>query len=251
MSHMEAEKVVLISGGTSGIGLACAADLLGKGWKAAINGRDADRGDRALRQLSEKGDVCYIPGDVSHEADCQTIVDKTIARFGRIDGLITSAGVYREGLIDDETYTSVLDMFSINVFGTIFLCKSALPEIRRQKGAIVTIGSDAGLQGNISCSIYGATKGAIVSFTKSLALEEAPHEVRVNCICPGDVATPMLKRQIELDPDLSEKSIQAQYPLYRIATAEEIAHVAAFLLSPEASYVTAAAWPVDGGLTSW
>lgn len=248
---MTGEKVVLISGGTSGIGLACAELLLKRGWCTIINGRNPERGENALRQLSGLGDAAFVAGDVSIESGCRDIVSAAVAKFGRLDGLITSAGFYGEKLLEEITYEEAKKMFDTNICGTMFLCKYALPEIRKQQGAIVTIGSDAGLQGNIACSVYSASKGAVVAFTKSLALEEAPHNVRVNCVCPGDVATPLLERQMEENPALSEDSIKEQYPLYRIAKAEEIANVIAFLLSDEASYVTAASWAVDGGLTSW
>ena len=109
------------------------------------------------------------------------------------------------------------------------------------------VSSDAGLQGNVGCSVYSATKGAVVSFCKSLALELAPHGVRVNCVCPGDVKTPLLSRQMAANPDETRQ----QYPLYRLAEASEVGEVIVFLLSQAASYMTATAVPVDGGLTSW
>ncbi|WP_150824627.1 SDR family NAD(P)-dependent oxidoreductase, partial [Megasphaera sp. DJF_B143] len=127
----------------------------------------------------------------------------------------------------------------------------ALEPLKKNQGSIVMVSSDAGLQGNIGCSVYSATKGAVVSFCKSLALELAPHDVRVNCVCPGDVKTPLLSRQMEANPDETEESLRQQYPLYRLAEASEVGQVIVFLLSREASYMTATAVPVDGGLTSW
>ena len=248
---MDQRKTALISGGTSGIGLACASVLMERGWNVVINGRDAARCKAALASLHADGTAAFVAGDVSAEAACEKIVNEAVQVFGRLDGLVTSAGIYGENLIDDVSAEEVYRLFSINVYGTMFLCKYALPYLRKSKGAIVTIGSDAGLQGNIACSAYCATKGAVVSFTRALALEEAPHDVRANCICPGDVATPLLEQQMKDNPALSEDTIKEQYPLYRIARASEIAKVVAFLLSDDASYVTAASWPVDGGLTSW
>ena len=123
--------------------------------------------------------------------------------------------------------------------------------MKKTSGSIVTVSSDAGLQGNVACSIYGATKGAVVAFTKSLALEAAPHQVRVNCVCPGDVDTPLLEKQLQRDPSLTRKALQEQYPLYRLAKPEEVGRSIAFLLSEDASFITASALSVDGGLTSW
>ena len=109
--------------------------------------------------------------------------------FGGVSALVTAAGYYEEELLADVTEAAFDEMFGTNVKGTVFLCQAALPYLRATKGSIVTVASDAGLQGNVACSVYGASKGAVVSFTKSLSLEMAPHNVRVNCVCPGDVDT--------------------------------------------------------------
>ena len=245
-------KTVFISGGTSGIGLATAEILLAQGWQAAICGRSEERGHRALQYLSQKGyTALYIAGDVSRDSDCQQMMTETIHHFGQLNGLVTSAGYYEEELLENTTPQQVEQLFAVNVYGTISLCRYALPYLKKSHGSIVTVSSDAGLQGNIACSIYGAAKGAIVAFTKSLALETAPHQVRVNCVCPGDVDTPLLEKQLQADPTLTRQALQEHYPLYRLAKPEEIGNSIAFLLSDAASFITAAALPVDGGLTSW
>lgn len=245
-------KTAYISGGTSGIGLATAEILLAKGWQVAIGGRHEQKGQEALQYLSQKGyTAVYVAGDVSKDEDCRQMIAKTVQRFGRLDGLVTSAGYYEEELLENTTPQQVKQLFSVNVYGTISLCRYALPYLKKSCGSIVTVSSDAGLQGNVACSIYGATKGAIVAFTKSLALEAAPHQVRVNCVCPGDVDTPLLEKQLQKDPTLTRQSIKEQYPLYRLAKPEEIGRSIAFLLSNDASFITAAALSVDGGLTSW
>ena len=122
-------------------------------------------------------------------------------------------------------------------------------------GSIVTISSDAGLQGNVACTVYGASKGAVVSFTKSLSLEMAPHRVRVNCVCPGDVDTSLVAKQLANEPSgdivKAKEEMALHYPLGRIAQPREVGEVIAFLISEKASFVTGAAWTVDGGLTSW
>ena len=245
-------KTACISGGTSGIGLATAEILLAKGWQVAICSRHEKKGREALQYLSQKGYTAfYIAGDVSKDSDCQRIIAQTIRQFGRLDGLVTSAGYYEEELLENTTPQQVERLFAVNVYGTISLCRYAMPHLKKSRGSIVTVSSDAGLQGNVACSIYGATKGAVVAFTKSLALEAAPHQVRVNCVCPGDVDTPLLEKQLQEDPSLTRQSLQEQYPLYRLAKPEEIGHSIAFLLSDDASFITATALSVDGGLTSW
>ena len=168
--------------------------------------------------------------------------------------VVTAAGYYEEELLADVSESAFDEMFGTNVKGTVFLCQAALPYLRQVKGSIVTVSSDAGLQGNVACSVYGASKGAIVSFTKSLSLEMAPHEVRVNCVCPGDVDTSLVDKQIaqsHQDAEQAKEEMGQHYPLGRIAKPHEIGEVIAFLISSKASFVTGAAWTIDGGLTSW
>ena len=248
MPHKSDVQVALISGGTSGIGFATAKLLLKEGWCVVINGRNEKSGQKAktkLRRYSSK--VQYIQGDVSKLEDCQRIVKETVDVFGGVSALVTAAGYYEEEAAFDE-------MFGTNVKGTVFLCQAALPYLRSAKGSIVTVASDAGLQGNVACSVYGASKGAVVSFTKSLSLEMAPHGVRVNCVCPGDVDTSLVDKQIantHQDKATAKAEMGQHYPLGRIGKPHEIGEVIVFLLSNKASFVTGAAWTIDGGLTSW
>ncbi|MBP6923457.1 MAG: SDR family oxidoreductase [Veillonella sp.] len=255
MPHKTDMQVALISGGTSGIGMATAELLLKQGWCVVINGRHEKDGQRAalkLRRFSSK--VRFVAGDVSKVDDCKRIVKQTVDMFGDISALVTAAGYYEEELLVDVTEQSFDEMFGTNVKGTVFLCQAALPYIRNTKGSIVTVSSDAGLQGNVACSVYGASKGAVVSFTKSLSLEMAPHGVRVNCVCPGDVDTSLVDKQIaqtNQDAEQAKEDMGQHYPLGRIGKPHEIGEVIAFLLSSKASFVTGAAWTIDGGLTSW
>lgn len=255
MPHKTDMQVALISGGTSGIGMATAELLLKQGWCVVINGRHEKDGQRAalkLRRFSSK--VRFVVGDVSKVDDCKRIVKQTVDMFGDISALVTAAGYYEEELLVDVTEQSFDEMFGTNVKGTVFLCQAALPYIRNTKGSIVTVSSDAGLQGNVACSVYGASKGAVVSFTKSLSLEMAPHGVRVNCVCPGDVDTSLVDKQIaqtNQDAEQAKEEMGQHYPLGRIGKPHEIGEVIAFLLSSKASFVTGAAWTIDGGLTSW
>lgn len=255
MPSMSDNQVALISGGTSGIGFATAQLLLKEGWSVAINGRNERDGQEAvvkLRRLSSR--VRFVQGDVSKVMNCRRIVEETVRLFGTVNALVTAAGFYEEELLDNVTEQAFDEMIGTNVKGTVFLCQATAPYLRRNHGSIVTISSDAGLQGNVACSVYGASKGAIVSFTKSLALEMAPHSVRVNCVCPGDVETSLVAKQLAHSEQPFEEAMEEMamhYPLGRIAKPHEIGEVIAFLLSEKASFVTGAAWTIDGGLTSW
>lgn len=248
-----AGKVVLITGGTSGIGQAAARLFLDAGAKVAVVGRSVDRGEAAVRNFAaEDGRLMYLPGDVSSVTECERLAAECVKRFGRIDALVNSAGFYMEKPILEMTEAEFDTIMAVNVKGTYFMAKASVPELLRTRGSMVNVSSDAGINGNCGCSAYCASKGAVTVFTKALALELAPFGVRVNCVCPGDVATPMLDRQLNLqgNPEEHRREMNSLYPIGRIGTAEEVAGVILFLSSEAASFVTGAAWSVDGGLTS-
>lgn len=247
------QQAVLITGGTSGIGLAAARLFLEDGAGVMLMGRSAERGRQALAELQEFAqDVCFQQGDVGQVGDCQRAVEAAAERFGRLDVLVNSAGIYFERAIEDMTEQDFDEIMTTNVKGSYFMAKYAVPVLKKQGGSIVNVSSDAGLQGNYLCSAYCASKGALTIFTKALALELAPWRVRVNCICPGDIATPLTEKQLQEAPDRQAalREMSSVYPLGRIGTAEEAAAVIRFLASEQAAFVTGAAWSVDGGITA-
>ena len=247
-----AGKTALISGGTSGIGLAAAEILVAGGGNAVLMGRDERRGLDALYMLKEPARTRFIAGDVRQRVQCRFVVEETVRIFGALDILINAAGIYAEGAIEDLSEDMLQDIFFTNVHGVFYLTQEALPYLRQTRGNIVQVASDAGLHGNYFCAAYAATKGAIIAFTRSLALELAYDDVRVNAVAPADVLTPLTEQQFSplLPREEQLREMAAHYPLGRIGTPEEAAAVILFLASPAASWVTGSVYRVDGGLTA-
>ena len=252
MAEVE-KKAVLITGGTSGIGLAAAELFLQAGWQVAVMGRDAGKGREALAYLGKTaGKAVYWQGDVSNTEDCRRVVAETARQFGRLDALINSAGIYFERAIEDVDDAAFDRMLSVNLKGTYFMTKYAVSIMKKQgSGCIVNVSSDAGLQGNMLCSTYCASKGAVNMFTKAMALELGPFGIRINAVCPGDVLTPLTEAQLAQYPDREQAlgEMGSVYPLGRIAAPAEVASVIKFLCSREAGFVNGALWSIDGGLT--
>lgn len=235
-------KTAIITGGTSGIGLATAKLFSLNNFNVTIVGRDEVKAQQAIKFLNST-QVHYVIADVRLISDCQ----KVFANVESLDVLVNSAGVYSEGAITDvegEEFQRVIDT---NLKGTFFMCQSAINALKQTKGSIINIASDAGIKGNYFCSLYSASKGAIISFTKSLALELSTIPIRVNCVAPGDVLTPMTENQIKLSGETIE-DLASIYPLKRIATAEEVAESIYFLST--AQFITGTILSVDGGLTA-
>lgn len=242
----DTRNLVLISGGTSGIGLAAAKVLSRDGYEPILLGRDEARGRAALRAVSGSH---FIRCDVTKTEECNAAAEAA-SRLGKIHGLVLSAGIYGEQLLENTTDADIEEFFSVNVFGAMKLARAVIPRMRGAKGSIVSVASDAALEGNVQCSLYSATKGALTSFTRSLALELAVDEIRANVVCPGDVDTPLLERQLAAYGG-SREEMAEWYPLGRIAKASEVGEVIAFLISERSSFMTGAVIPVDGGLTDW
>ena len=183
-------KRVVISGGTSGIGLAVAKTLLEDGAEVWLLARH-ERPELMARLQSAYADkVHFIACDVAKVNDCKAAAAE-IKKHGSVDFLVNSAGIYSEQRVEMLTEAEFDGIFNVNVKGTVFLTQALLPHFAAA-GAVVNVASDAGISGNYGCAAYCASKGAVVAFTRALALDTAPR-LRVNCVCPADIATPLLE----------------------------------------------------------
>ncbi len=245
----------VISGGTSGIGLEVARRLLLDGAQVYILGRSRLRGAQAVTYLKQEtgADAVYISCDVSRQKRCAEAIAKISAcekgQDCQIDILVNSAGVYKEQRLEQLTEQDFAFMMGVNVQGTMLLTQAALPYLH-SGSCVVNVASDAGINGNYGCPLYCASKGAVVALTRALALDLAP-AVRVNCVCPADVDTPLLAKQlVDADGGYTLADMATSYPLQRVAAAGEVAHVICSIASPANSFMTGSIVTVDGGLTA-
>lgn len=244
--------VALVTGGGSGIGLATAKMLLESGAKVMITGRDASKLKAASEQLNYPPEkLRTTSGDVSSEGYANKIVRDTISAFGRLDILINNAGVFQSAsLLDmsEEDFDYVVD---INLKGTWFMCKFAARALIQTAGSIVNVSSLLAMQSwpGTPSSAYSASKGGVLALTRALAVELAPHKVRVNTVLPALVNTPMLENLLghENADKILEKSKQI-YPLGRAGEPEDVARTIVFLSDPRNTWITGAEFKVDGGV---
>ncbi len=249
-------KVALITGGTSGIGAATAHVFAREGAKVAITGRRCDLGEAVVAQIGQAGgEAIFIAADVTRAEDCRRSIDETIAAYGRIDILFNNAGVVTKGALEETSEEDWARTFDVNVKGVYLMTKSVLPIMREQgKGVIVNNASDWGIVGGPGYTAYSASKGAIVLLTKSVALEVARDNIRVNAICPGDTYVERWHTdERRADASSIEEELQAMgedLPIGRVGTVKEIANAVLFLASDESSFMTGATLIVDGGNTA-
>ncbi len=250
-------KVALITGGNRGIGLATARLFLQEGARVVISGRDADVGRTALTQLHNDfpaENALFMPGDVTHAATCQQLVDETVRHLGRLDILFNNAGIILRNRNVEATTEDEWDAtMNTNVKSIYLLSRAALPHLRAAGGgSIVNTSSYLGLVGTTGLAAYAASKGAIINLTRAMGLDHARENIRVNCICPGSVDTDMIQAAWRDYGDFDEAAHlwASKHPMQRIATPQEIANVVLFLASDDSSFVTGVAVPIDGGITA-
>jgi len=245
------DKVALITGGTSGIGEAAALLFASEGASVAITGRNEKRGHAVMAKILEKGGkAIFLRADVRRAAECHRAVEETVRAFGRLDILFNNAGVFYFHTVVDCTEEEWDLQLDVNLKGTFLMSKFALPHMVRQgKGVIINNSSGWGIAGGDSAVAYCASKGGVVLLTKAMAIDHARQGVRVNCICPGDVDTPMLPEDARLRGLNWDAYLAgcADRPMGRIGTVDEIARAVLFLATDDSSFMTGAALVVDGG----
>jgi NAD(P)-dependent dehydrogenase (short-subunit alcohol dehydrogenase family) len=245
-------KVVIVTGGSYGIGRAAAIGFAQRGAKVVVADLDVKRGEETLRRIQDAGgEAIFVKTDVSSEADVQAMVEKTVQTYGKLDCAFNNAGIHKHFVSTiDFTTPDWEEMISVNL-KSVWLCmKHEIPQMLKQgRGAIVNTSSAAGLVGAPSNPAYPASKHGVVGITKSTALEFARKGIRVNCVCPGPTRTGMNEDLTATNPEMV-KAMDQKVPMGRIGEPEEVAAAAIFLCSDEASYITGHALPVDGGIVA-
>ena len=243
-------KVALITGAGSGIGRATAELFAKEGAKVIVADYNAESSQLTVRSIKESGgQATFVQADVSKAIDAERMVRAAVNTYGRLDILHNNAGIFVKPTPAHELTEDIWDrVFDINIKGVWLGCKYAVPElIKAGGGAIVNTASMAGIRGRPYTSAYCASKGAVVMFTKTLAIELAPYNIRVNCICPGAVNTPLI-HQLGVTQEQAAAQVLSDQPIPRFARPEEIAQAVLYLAADgESSYVTGHALQIDGG----
>jgi 2-keto-3-deoxy-L-fuconate dehydrogenase len=249
-------KIALITGGASGMGLATAEYFCREGATVTLADMQAEQAEQAAARLRQAGHrALAVACDVTQTSQVRTAIEATVRAFGRLDILFANAGIGYSGELTRATDEDWEQVVGVNAKGVFLCCREAIRQMLAQQppgGVVVINASISGLIGISAQAPYAASKGAVVELTRQLAVEYAQRGVRVNCVCPGTVDTPVLRRGMAMsaDPQGFLDMLIANHPVGRIGRAEEIAAAVAFLASDEASFITGSILPVDGGYTA-
>jgi len=249
-----AGKVAIITGAGAGIGRATALFFAKEGAEVVVADCDPEKGAKTVRLIEENGGVAiFVQVDVSKAANVKNMVKTTVERCGRLDILINNAGIYAQADVveaAEEEWDRILD---VNLKG-VFLCsKYSIPEmIKGGGGSIVNIGSEAGIVGIKNQVAYNVSKSGVIALTKSMAIDFAVHNIRVNCVCPGTTETPLVRAALERAPDpaAARRALEEVRPANRLGRPEEIAAGILYLASDESPYATGSILSIDGGYTA-
>lgn len=242
-------KVVLVTGGTSGIGRATAEAFAAEGAKVVVSGRRESEGLAVVEAIrATGGEATFVRADVSREDDVRQLVAKTVATYGRLDVAFNNAGVEWMGALTDATEADYRRVFDANVWGVLAAMKYEIPELLKAGGgAIVNTSSVAGHVGMAGVSIYIASKHAVEGLTKAAALEYAKQGIRVTAVAPAAIVTEMMDRFVGGEHTEQARGLAAMHPVGRMGRSEEVAAAVLYLASDAAKFVTGVSLPVDGG----
>ena len=247
-------KVAIITGGNSGIGKATAILFAREGAKVVIGARDAEAGNEVVEFIKNLGGkAVFLKTDVSKENDVKNLVDFAVKTFGKLDILYNNAGVELAKPVTETSADELSSVLDINLKGVFYGCKYAVPQmIKNKKGSIISTASIAGIAGSPNLAAYSASKAGIIGLTREVAIDYAKDGVRVNCVCPGAILTPMIERFVSGAPDPKKAldELAKLHPIGRIGKPEEIANAVLFLASDESSFITGQVLAVDGGYSA-
>jgi NAD(P)-dependent dehydrogenase (short-subunit alcohol dehydrogenase family) len=243
-------KVALITGGGSGMGRASSLLFAREGATVAVVDRADEAGEETVRLIeADGGTASFIHADVADAADVENMVETTVKTYGRLDVLFNNAGIEGPSVnlleYGEDDWARII---AVNLTAVYRAMRAAIPHMIEQGGGVIlSTASVAGLVGLARSSAYSAAKAGVIGLSRTVALEYGPRNIRVNCICPGFIATPMLDRVLG---DRPEEALHRLFPLRRVGTADDIAHAALFLASDESAYVTGVPFVVDGGFAA-
>jgi NAD(P)-dependent dehydrogenase (short-subunit alcohol dehydrogenase family) len=245
------DKAALVSGGAMGIGSAVAKLLAERGVKVLLVDRAETEGLQVVSEIRLKGGTAeFFKADISSADDCSDAVSKAVNLFGKLDIVSNNAGIQRYGTVETTPTDEWDEVMNTNLKSVFYICKFAIPHLKKTKGNIINMTSVQAFATQRNVAAYTASKHALLGLTRSMAIDFARDGIRVNCVAPGTVDTPMLKFAASLDPDPDSvyETCRNMHPLGRIAQPSEVAEVVAFLASERASFVTGSCYLVDGGL---
>ncbi len=240
------DKVAIVTSGAKGIGAGITKSFVAEGARVVVADKDEAAGAKIAGEW-----IAFCRTDVTNSEQVQALVRFAVEKFGRLDVLVNNAGYHISKNVEVTTEQEWDFIINTNLKSTFLCSKYAIPHLRQTKGAIINISSMVGLVGQSNAGAYSATKGGQVAMTKGMALDFAKDGIRVNAICPGWVATPLVEDWFNQQPDpaAARKYIYSVHPLGRIASIDEIGRAAVFLASADASFVTGVALPVEGAVT--
>ena len=246
------DKVAIVTGASGTVGRDITKKLVSEGCKVALVGKNSKKLNALMKEIGKKDDLLPLPADISREGDVLNIIEQTVNNFNTIDILINNAGIINDPepfhQTDEDRW---MNLIQVNIIGTLHMTKSVLPLMMNNKsGNIVNISSTLGTKAiaGVPLSIYGLTKGALISFTKHLAVEYGHYGIRCNCVVPSSIRSPFLEPY--MSDESARKTLESAFPLGRIGDASDVSSAVVYLCSDDAKWVTGAELDIDGGMSA-